>query len=277
MNIYEYLYSIKKRSNLYTMESYSKMILASMLWGLFSGCGSPNGYSQQKLPEKLPENFSINYRNGGGMRPESNGLYISKDSCYMEYFSYRANNKIHFNITESELNALYQVFFEQKFDKIKTYEQRVHDRGGTSLSLSLGTNTITVSNGGMNFVEKKWEDAYQKCLDALLKLAKEKTEPLKLGYEIQFDKSITKSGHLCYFNIPDTDFYHHSEEMGMPNKLSVQLFPGEHSLQLNLVSNTQPVHERKSIASESFLISLKPTDKGVLLGLEEGKITYKVF
>ena len=77
-----------------------RAFLLSFFLGLFNFC-SPNKNNQPpnggQLPKKMPDDFTVEVYDGGGMLPISSRIYISKDSSYSSYHYYEAENKTYFS------------------------------------------------------------------------------------------------------------------------------------------------------------------------------------
>lgn len=244
---------------------------------IFSQCTQSQS-PQSKLPAKLPEKFNIRFYDGGGMLPQSDEIYISKDSCYLEYFYNQARNKIYFSLTQEELEQLYQVFVKNQFHKIKADEEKeVYDRGGTHLSLMIDNQYIDKSDSGLSFIQANWKQAYGQCVSAVRQIATQKTAALKKDIKIQLDSSISESGHIVSLQIADSQFNYYSEVQGIQTQMTVSLYPGQHSLGINLIGNTEPSYQRKSIASSFFIFEVKESTKGIKFSLRENKLILEEF
>lgn len=243
---------------------------------LFSQCTQSQD-TVRNLPAQLPANLTISLYQGGGMLPQSSGVYISADSCYMEYFYNQARNKIYFTLDKTELQDLYQVFVKNQFHRIKTYEEEVYDRGGTNLSLSFDTQYVNKSDGGMTFIQKNWQEAYSICLSAVWQIAIRKTEAQKKDIRIVLDPSILQSGYVISLSIEDSNFNYYSEEQGIKSEIPSRLFPGQHQVSINLIENTEPSYQRKSVTSEFFVFEVKKDTRGLRFSLKENHLSWVEF
>lgn len=236
----------------------------------FFQCGQ--GQNSNDLPDQLPENLRIRAHQGGGMLPQSENIYISADSSYLDYFYDQARNKIHFQVSEEELKKLYAVFIENQFGKIQTREEKVYDRGGTSLYLDYGKKTARVSNSGMSFVALKWQKAYQSCWEAVQQLVQSKLQSLKRDFILVFDPSIQDSGHLLSYQISDSDIQFYSEKSGIPSEQTLRLLPGQHSFNIHITEKTEPSYQRKNVAYTHSILQINENYKGLHCSLKDKKI-----
>ncbi|NOS84239.1 MAG: hypothetical protein HOP31_03775 [Ignavibacteria bacterium] len=149
-----------------------------------SGDGSP-------LPNTRPDDIQFSYSQSGGMMYYSENIFISKDSCYYKINDGGSVTRVNFKLTSAELDRLYSVFKDNDFDEIDSYEEKVYDRGGESISLSWKPGKQTsVSNSGMNFIKESWHKEWNACTEAIEKIGKEQMEKQKKDYVISFDKSL---------------------------------------------------------------------------------------
>ena len=113
-----------------------------------SGDGSP-------LPDKRPEDIRFHYTVSGGMMYYMEDIFISKDSCYYKINDGGSVTRVNFKLSDAEIDKLYVLFRDNSFDEIDSYEEKVYDRGGESISLSWKPGKQTsVSNSGMNFIKE---------------------------------------------------------------------------------------------------------------------------
>src|SRR6266498_1345509 len=149
------------------------LIILSFL--LFLRSCSFNEKTSESLPETMPEKFSISYNNGGGMVYLSESMYISEDSCNYIYNNGGAISKIKFSITKDELSNIYKTFYDNRFDKIKSHNEQIYDRGGISISLSWYPGKyVSQADAGMTLIIKNRQSEWSSCVNALEKLMTEK-------------------------------------------------------------------------------------------------------
>lgn len=155
-------------------------------------CAKSTGSSDNSpLPDKRPDDMYFSYTLDGGMMYYSENIFISKDSCFYKIGDGGAVTRANFRLTPGELDKLYSIFKENNFDEIESYEEKVYDRGGESISLSWKTGKhVNVSNSGMNFIKDSWKQEWSACSNAMEKIAAEHMEAQKKPYEIKFDGSL---------------------------------------------------------------------------------------
>jgi len=213
------------------------LILFSYFFLSLSSFNCTMGFKYDPLPDSRPEKLVIEYHLNGGMRYYSEALYICEDSSYYTINDGGAISRINFIMNANELNELYKVFLENKFDKIKTYEEKVYDRGGSSVYIQWEkTRFVSVSNSGMSFIDKNWQEEWSSCMNALDKIIKHQADLQKKDYEIKFDKSFF--GKTVYSGINTEQIIPNSTLMAEHDydthiSKSVKLIPGKHRLYLN--------------------------------------------
>jgi hypothetical protein len=215
------------------------LILLFNLTFIFNGlvCAGQNAKNNDELPDTRPERFSIQYFLSGGMLYYSENMYISQDSCVYTVNDEGTISKTHFNMTGSELDAIYKIFKDNNFDKIKTREEMVYDRGGEGISLSWGQGKyVNIDDGGMTFIEKNWEKEWSACLSALKSSASEKMDKQKLNYEIRIDKSLFGKIMSIYIKqekiIPESTVMAESELENYITK-TARLLPGMYRMEVS--------------------------------------------
>lgn len=172
---------------------YLTLIIINIAF-LFSGfiCAKSTDKSDNSpLPDTRPADISFRYHVNGGMMYYFENLYISADSCYYEVNDGGSVSKSYFKMNSDQLDRLYKTFKENDFDKIKTYEEKVYDRGGENISLSWGKKySCSISNSGMSFIKDSWHKEWNNCESAMTGIIAEEIPKLKKNYEIKFDGSL---------------------------------------------------------------------------------------
>jgi hypothetical protein len=143
------------------------------------------------LPDTRPEKLSIQYSLGGGMAYYSENLYISQDSCVYTINDEGAISKYYFTMTGEQLDNLYKVFKDNNFNKIKTREEMIYDRGGESIGLSWGKGKYAhIDDAGMTLIEDSWKKEWSECLGAVKNVLSEQLNKQKKDYEVRIDKTL---------------------------------------------------------------------------------------
>lgn len=167
------------------------ILIAAFISSGFLCAKSTGSSGNSPLPDKRPDDLHFSWSQSGGMMYYSENIFISKDSCYYKINDGGAITRVDFRMTADELDKLYSVFLENSFDEIESYEEKVYDRGGESISLSWKPGKhINVSNSGMTFIEDSWKKEWSACSNAIEKIAAEQMDAQKKPYEIKFDGSL---------------------------------------------------------------------------------------
>ena len=168
---------------------------------------------------------------------------------------YDARNKKYFNVSPEELDKLYKIFYENDFGKIKTFEKKVYDRGGNTVSISWKGERISKSNSGISFIEKEWQEEYGDVVSAIRKLVDSKTNELKINFTLKLDTSIINPDKITNITI-DADFTYYSARDGIKETISLNLLPGEHNVQAYLMTSEETELQSKVFASKHFVIDI---------------------
>ena len=155
-------------------------------------CAKGTGSSDNSpLPDKRPDDLYFSYSQSGGMMYYSENIFLCKDSCYYKINEGGSISKAYFSMTADELDRLYAVFKENDFDEIGSYEEKVYDRGGETISLNWKPGKqVNVSNSGMTFVKDSWQKEWNACRSAIESIAGREIEKQKKEYTVMIDSSL---------------------------------------------------------------------------------------
>lgn len=185
------------------------------------------GLGVENLPKEVPENLKISYSTDGGMLPKWERIFISKDSCYREISEHQVKNKYYFNLTEKELENLYQTLRKNNFGSIKIREEKeVYDRGGTSLDISWKGGSVEKSNSGLSFVEKRWIGNYSACVGAVTSIAKQKLDEVAHSVKIFVENTDPNPEHFFNVHIDELNFSYTSEKQGNSYSKELKILDG---------------------------------------------------
>lgn len=233
---------LKKMLNGVKSELNRKNITVFLLFFMIiSGfvCAKSTGEQDNSpLPDTRPVDISFRYHVNGGMMYYFENLYVSADSCYYEVNDGGAISKTYFKLTGEQLDKFYNVFIENDFDRITTYEEKVYDRGGENISLSWDKRkSCNISNSGMSFIDKSWHSEWNKCEEAFLKIIKDEIPKHTKDYEIRLDKSLFGKDVYVQLNrdavIPKSMLMSENGEDEYISRI-VKVTPGKHRLSINI-------------------------------------------
>lgn len=234
---------------------------------VFSGFLCAKSTDKSPLPDSRPDDIVFSYSLNGGMLYYSENIFISKDSCYYKINDGGAVSRVNFKLTNAEIDKLYMVFKENDFDEIDTYEEKVYDRGGESISLSWKPGKHTqVSNSGMSFIKESWHKEWNACVNAIEKIGKGEMEKQEKNYDIRFDKSLV--GKEIYMQInrdvvfPKSKLLNENSSEEVIIKI-IQLSPGYHNASVTIGKSYNTI----KINSDST--------KGLLLKWQNDSLKYE--
>jgi len=214
--------------------NWLKIGIPSFLFFMIAACSSffenDNSEKNKPLPQTAKK-IVIRWHSDGGMLPESENIYISTDSSYWSMWRYDYEQKIYFNTSQNEIDKLYTVFLQNKFDKIRVIDEtEVYDRGGTSLDITADNIYVQVSNSGMSFIaEKSWIN-YSNIEREVCDFTFQKIESTKIPVVINFSKKLRLANYIFNVSI-NGETHFNTKSDSFPNKLNLLLFPGDNKIE----------------------------------------------
>ncbi|MEO8513484.1 MAG: hypothetical protein ABI543_07995 [Ignavibacteria bacterium] len=190
------------------------------------------------LPDKRPAELYFRYVVSGGMMYYGEEIFLSQDSSFYKINDGGSESKVYFKMTSAELDKLYMVFKDNNFDEIETYEEKVYDRGGESISLGWGKGKYAnANNSGMTFIKDSWHKEWNSCSNAIEKIGKEQMEKQKKDYTIKLDKSLFGNEIYMQVNrdvvIPKSTLMAEQVYDSLITRI-VKLSPGKHNASISL-------------------------------------------
>lgn len=142
-----------------------------------------------RLPAQRPEDFFVNYSLSAGMLPYGSNVSVAGEVAHTSFFAYGVSFDVAFQPTAAELDSLYQVVVDNKFDRIQTYEEEIYDRGGSSLTVTANGETFNKADGGMSYIRGNWQNAYNN-VEAAVKDLTIRNAPTSTKFVIEWDESL---------------------------------------------------------------------------------------
>lgn len=163
------------------------------------------------LPEK-PKQIQISWNVDGGMLMRNESIFISNDSCTYNLEVERRKQFIIFQLSPIILDSLYQIFYDNSFDKIETYKEEIYDRGGTSINMSVDGESYSVSNSGMSLIKENYKENYSRIEYAVKTIAFDEISKQKKLIDIKLDTSITNSEHNVILYVNGETYYQEKKD-----------------------------------------------------------------
>ena len=106
--------------------------------------------------------FEVDFRDGGGMYPESENIKISLDTAVYEHYLRGTTTNNSWKPALADLQGLHQTFLTNSYDKISSdiSEGEVYDRGGTTMVITIDDKRVRLSDSGRHFVKPEWKVAF---------------------------------------------------------------------------------------------------------------------
>ncbi len=232
-----------------------------LLWLLLGltvvGCGS-------RLPQERPFDMQIGYSFNGGMMMVGENISISTAESSQRIFNHLATIKVHYQLSEAELDALYATFRENKIDRIKSTEEMVYDRGGDSVSISFGEERYRASDSGINFIKDQWQDEFGRLVGAVNRAAgAESTGSTQTIFTIQLDPSLESLNLTVQLQMEDT-FLGLISDISTPEQFQIKTSDENGRYPISILDNNSEL-----IVSAEIDLS---NSQGVLIKAEDGNI-----
>jgi len=247
----------------------SSILVLSSCANLSSNAGNNNSGNLPKDPKEI----KISWYKDGGMLPEYSRIYISNDSC--SYLSSKQNIEqiVKYQVSNIELKALYDVFYNNEFNKIQTFEEEIYDRGGSSISLTADTQSFSISNSGMTLIKENNQAQYANIEKAILNLNKAYVNKQKQTILIDLDTSITNYKNNVTLYVNDNIVYS-EEKNGEYFTLELELLPINNSFQIYFMEDGNNPWQEVDKRFE-FLLEQLPLNNNILLTLEDNQLIVK--
>ena len=199
---------------------------------LFSACSVISG--GESLPDKRPDDLVLELRNSGGMLPESDHYYISKDSAFHESWTHSFTNRYVFQPDPQKLDDLYEMLKKNDALNIKSIDGgEVYDRGGASVWIRFDKKNFNISNSGNMFIDKGWQQQWRNVSSGILSFIGAgldgRQQPVTL--ELEYSDSLPSIRYL-HIDAGRYDFavYNRSDTTTRPTTNTVQIHPGVYPL-----------------------------------------------
>ena len=121
-------------------------------------------------PAERPERFTVTYSWTAGMLPHYRNLRIVGLMGTYTAARNRQRTTMAFTLTKDEADRLYAVFKSNRFDRIESRIEKVHDRGGLSITVSWPGTVLDRSDAGRSFVKKAYHADWRAVRDHLDRL-----------------------------------------------------------------------------------------------------------
>lgn len=132
-----------------------------------------NACHAKSLPETY-QSFTVDWYKNQGRFYYIETIFLSLELSFHQIKQRSGTIRTEFKVSEAELQQLYNEIRNNKFDKIKQYEELIYDGGRTSITISIDDLKVEKSHGELLQVEQKWLQNYSTISVAIQNLAKKK-------------------------------------------------------------------------------------------------------
>ncbi len=163
-----------------------KLLLGLVLLGLV-GCGRGSA--------SRPDDFAVRLREDGGMTPFSRNILLTNGVSEDETFLNGVVLRVQFELTATDLTALYEAVVDNRFESIRADEEEgVYDRGGTSIGVQREGEMVWVYDNGMSFVRQRWLDEYEAIYAAAFQLVTAQPDAAADSFTLTWDDKLVFGG-----------------------------------------------------------------------------------
>ena len=134
---------------------------------------------QAKSLPKTYQSFTVDWYKNKGRFYYIETIFFSPELSYHQIEQRNGTKRTEFEVSEAELKQLYNEIRNNKFAKIKQYEELIYDGGRTSITLSIDDLQVEKSHGELLQIEQKWLQNYSTISAAIQNLAKKKIRSKK--------------------------------------------------------------------------------------------------
>ena len=224
-----------------------------------------------QLPEKRPADLAIEFSRDGGMNPVGDKMKLSsKGGTYKSHYtSHEAS--IEFSVTEKDLDDLYRVFRDNRFDHIRISDAMEDDKEGEFIRISWGTTNYHLETSGTE-IANRWKKNWKNIVDALNAIVLRETDKRKMDLKVMVDKQL--AGRYVTVNI--------SENAGNLAQIVpadglmtiLKLLPGNYYFNIQAIKNYDPKKYQPWEEVRKNLIDIRKSIdiskiKGVKIGMSD--------
>lgn len=144
------------------------------------------------LPGTRPQDFAITIHEDGGMLPYGRSVTLNATQSTDETFIDGFQMDVQFQTSADDLDAVYEAVVDNRFTRIRTREEEVYDRGGSSIGVRLDGDYYDVADSGMSFVRSNWVEEYENVYAAAFQLVA--PQPNAAAFTLTWDDSLAFGG-----------------------------------------------------------------------------------
>lgn len=197
-------------------------IYTSMIWVVFFVLCFPSCSSA--MPKEMPADLSLEFGRNGGMHPTEEELAIKNGILTYQTSFFNDSAGFTTSISMDEIQSLYQVLRDNKFDKIKLAEGRILDKEGEHVRAQWEREQVYLGTSGAE-VADSWQKEWKKIVSTFDALIEAKAKPFRKTFTIILDKSLT--GHYTVVTLSDS--YHCTSQITDAGfSCTFQLLPGKY-------------------------------------------------
>lgn len=235
-----------------------------------------NGSSNSKLPDS-PKEFELTMSDGGGMTPEWEEVYISRDSAYWSFDRYKHETKIKWKLSDKEFDQFYDDLKAEKFDQIKSNcEGEVYDRGGISIRIIIDGEYYDIDNSGNCFIKEKYAENYSNVVGLINKQIADHVNAQLIEVPLVVGDELLNSGYDVYVDVNQSSgsFHAHPDT----TEMNFMMYPGfnQFVIRMNYRDSTNYYGSPAQFAYEQLFEEIDSSTQNVTINWVDEKIDIQV-
>ncbi len=216
----------------------------------------------------MPSDLSLKFGRDGGMNPTREELMIKNDT--LTYQTSFFNNAAGFTTTinRDEIQSLYQVLRNNKFDKIKLAQEMMYDKEGEYVRAQWGGEQVYLGTSGAE-VAKGWQEEWKKIVSTFDALIETKAKNFRKPFTVVLDKSL--AGQYTVVTLSE-NYQCRSQVTEAGFSCTFQLLPGKYHANAYAIRNYNPKEYE-----EWFEIQERRSEGDLVLDTQSGfKLTVRL-
>lgn len=157
----------------------------------------------RRLPDTMPSDFRIRIAE----------FEITNNTVVANSRSDGRERNFQFQITPHQMENVFRVLKENKFDRIKIIEDIRLDAGSEFIHTDWGNTFLSKGSSQTCYIDKKWEEQYDACYSKLLQALRDAADSYLKPLKIVLDEKIKADQPGYYIGITDslTPYYFMTE------------------------------------------------------------------
>lgn len=204
---------------------------------VLAGCSS---LAPTQLPVERPSDFTVEIYESGGMLDQSTNWSISGSEASYLYRYNQLESSETFTVTPAQLDAIWGQLRAVRFDRIaENEEQDVYDRGGTTITVTYGDETIIKSDSGSTFISSSNGERFYTVSRMIIQIFDEYLQTREQTVAVDISAELLPDMQWLYLN--GNKVYEVKTQTQLPQTFT--LLPGEYQLSHSILVDGEPAYD----------------------------------